>query len=269
MHLQFSNPLELTSEASAVYREALHALTDGAVPFLVGGAYALAYHAGIVRHTKDFDIFVRPEDCRRTLDVLAGAGFRTEITFSHWLAKAFHGEYFIDVIFCSGNGLCRVDDAWFAHAAPAEILGFPLRLCPPEEMIWSKAFIQERERFDGADIAHLLRSCAARLDWDRLLRRFGPNWRVLFSHLILFGFIYPDERAAVPAWVTDQLWERFREEAANSSPSDRVCQGTLLSREQYLVDIRRWGYADAREVPRGSMNRDAIAHWTAAIDTGR
>jgi hypothetical protein len=201
--------------------------------------------------------------------VLAEAGFRTEVTFPHWLAKGFQGEYFIDVIFCSGNGLCRVDDGWFANAAPAEILGVPLRLCPPEEMIWSKAFIQERERFDGADIAHLLRACAARLDWERLLHRFGPNWRVLFSHLVLFGFIYPDERAKVPAWVTEQLWQQFRKEAADGAPADRVCQGTLLSREQYLVDIRRWGYADAREAPRGSMTRDAIAHWTAAIDTGR
>lgn len=29
------------------------------------------------------------------------------------------------------------------------------------------------------------------LDWSRLARRFGQHWRVLPSHLILFGCIYP------------------------------------------------------------------------------
>jgi hypothetical protein len=29
--------------------------------------------------------------------------------------------------------------------------------------------------------------------------RFGDHWRVLFSHIILFGFVYPDKRQNVPA----------------------------------------------------------------------
>jgi hypothetical protein len=45
-------------------------------------------------------------------------------------------------------------------------------------MIWSKAFVMERERFDGADVAHLLRSMGPRLDWDRILRRFDRYWEV-------------------------------------------------------------------------------------------
>ena len=36
----------------------------------------------------------------------------------------------------------------------------PGPLIPAEEMIWSKAFIMERERYDGADVAHILRACA-------------------------------------------------------------------------------------------------------------
>ena len=70
-----------------------------------------------------------------------------------------------------------------------------VRLSPAEEMIWSKAFIQERERFDGADVMHLLREIGPSLDWPRLLMRFGDYWRVLLSHLIMFGFVYPDKRA--------------------------------------------------------------------------
>ena len=73
----------------------------------------------------------------------------------------------------------------------------------------------ERERYDGADVAHLLRAHGDRLDWPRLLRRFGPHWRVLLSHLVLFGFIYPGERALVPAWVMD---------AAARAPAPRDAQ---------------------------------------------
>ena len=34
-------------------------------------------------------------------------------------------------------------------------LGAEVLLCPVEEILWSKGYIQERERYDGADIAHL------------------------------------------------------------------------------------------------------------------
>jgi hypothetical protein len=160
-----------------------------------------------------------------------------------------------------------VDDEWFAHAVSAEVLGMPLKLSPPEEMIWSKAFVQERERYDGADIAHVLRTQAEHLDWERLLRRFGDKWHVLLSHLTLFGFIYPSERGKIPAWVMEELIGRLQNDLRTPAPAKRVCQGTLLSREQYLVDVERWGYADARLRPRGNLTRQDIDHWTAAIDS--
>ena len=44
-----------------------------------------------------------------------------------------------------------------------------------------------------------------------------------------------------------------------------VCRGTLLSREQYLVDVERLGYADARVTPRGNISPEHAAHWTRSI----
>jgi hypothetical protein len=249
------------------YCQALRTLREAKVPFLVGGAYAFERYTGIARHTKDFDIFLRPEHLDRAMDVFSAAGYHTELSFPHWLGKAFCSGDFIDVIFSSGNGLARVDDEWFEHAVEAEVLGMPLRLSPPEEMIWSKAFILERERYDGADVAHVLRAQAEHLDWERLLRRFGANWRVLLSHLTLFGFIYPCERDKIPASVMEDLLGRLQAELGAPSAAERVCQGTLVSREQYLVDVERWGYADARLQPRGNMTRQDVDHWTAAIDS--
>jgi YHS domain-containing protein len=248
------------------YETALIALTEARLPFLVGGAYALAHYTGIVRHTKDLDIFVRPADCKRALQVLAEAGYRTEWTSPHWIAKAFYGEDFIDIIFSSGNGLVTVDDAWFACAVEAEVLGRTVKVCPPEETLWSKAYVMERERYDGADIAHLLRAQGAQMDWPRLLRRFGPHWQVLLSHLILFGFIYPSERTQVPAWVWRELLGCVRRELRSPPPQERICQGTLLSKVQYLIDIESWGYVDARLSPRGVLTQEQTTQWTAFVD---
>jgi hypothetical protein len=167
------------------------------------------------------------------------------------------------VIFSSGNGIARVDDLWFEHAPKTNVLGVIVRLSPVEEMIWSKAFIQERERFDGADVLHLLRETGPSLDWPRLLMRFGDYWRVLLSHIILFGFAYPDKRQNVPPWVMEELIRRLSVSRPNLQ-SD-VCYGTLLSREQYLHDIERWKYRDGREMPEGPMTREQIEIWTNAI----
>jgi hypothetical protein len=249
------------------YRAALLALGDAGVPFLLGGAFAFASYTGITRDTKDLDVFLRERDLPAALDAFAAAGYITELAFPHWLAKAYAGDYFVDIIFNSGNGLTPVDDAWFDHATPGEVLGVPVCLMPAEELLCSKAFVQERERYDGADVAHLLRARADRLDWRRIFLRFGANWRVLLAHLVLFGFVYPGERNKVPAVVMEALTRRLQAETAlPPAPADEGrCRGTLLSREQYLVDVEQWGYSDARLQPDGPMSAEEIARWTEAI----
>ncbi|HVR95418.1 MAG TPA: hypothetical protein VMW27_02315 [Thermoanaerobaculia bacterium] len=259
------SPEELDPEIAEFYRRTMRKLEQGGVPFLVGGAYAFARYTGIVRHTKDFDLFLHARDFDRALETLAAAGYQVERNFPHWLGKAYQGDAFVDLIFSSGNGLAEVDDLWFEHSVEEVVLGVPARLCPAEEIIWSKAFIMERERFDGADVAHLLHSRAEDLDWDRLLERFGSNWRVLFTHLILFGYIYPAEAHRLPARVMDKLIDRLRDETrGGADDADRLCRGPILSRSQYLKDLERWGYRDARLVPEGNMTADEIELWTEA-----
>jgi hypothetical protein len=254
----------LTEETAAFYRAAMRALESGQVPYLVGGAYAFSRYTGIERHTKDFDIFVHRRDFDRALAALDAGGWRGEMTFPHWLGKAWHGDDFVDLIFGSGNGVAMVDDLWFEHSVESEVLGHRTRLIPAEEMIWSKAFIMERERFDGADVAHVLKARAESLDWPRLLRRFDQRWRVLLAHLVLFGFIFPGEQHRIPRDVMDGLLLRLQFDVAAPPADDRLCQGTLVSRAQYLVDVRS-GYRDARLADDVSMTAADIAHWTAAI----
>ncbi len=289
-------PAPLSPEIAAFYRHAMAVLEQAGISFLVGGAYAFARYTGIVRDTKDFDLFILPRDFDGALAALAAAGYPVERNFPHWLGKARGTDgSFVDLIFGSGNGLTAVDEGWFRHARRGEVLGVQVRLCPPEEMLWSKAFIMERERYDGADVAHLLHCCAEELDWQRLLARFGEHWRVLLSHLVLFGYIYPARPASaatakhppgaarLPAAVMATLIGRLSRETlepavdgegtagdtvdgASGVSADPLCRGTILSRAQYLSDIVTHGYLDARLPPSGTMSPEQVEQWTAAIE---
>src|SRR5436305_10712940 len=92
------------------------ALRNANVPFLIGGAYVVEVYAGVSRRTKDFDLYVRPNHVEAALKALACAGYATDLTFPHWLAKAKRGRDYVDLIFRAGNGLCEVDDSWFQRA---------------------------------------------------------------------------------------------------------------------------------------------------------
>ena len=260
------NEGDLARYTRRFYRDVLTSLDRGGVPCLVGGAFAFTRYTGIQRPTRDFDVFLRREHVGRALEVLDSAGFSTELTFPHWLAKARSDEFLVDLIFGSGNGIAPVDDGWFDHAVAEEIVGVPARLVPVEELIWSKAFVMERERYDGADVVHLLRAAGPKLDWTRLANRFGPHWRVLLMNIILFGFVYPGEPLPAPRALFEELLDRVRDELDAPTIDASICQGTLISREQYLVDLQCWGYTDARLEPRGNMTAEDVAGWTAAIE---
>jgi hypothetical protein len=242
---------------------ALRTLLAAGVPFLVGGAYAFFEFTGIYRDTKDLDLFLRQRDLASAFLPLERAGFRTETVDPVWLAKAYSGEYFVDLIFSSGNGVTVVDDGWFEHGWPGTVMGYPCLLAPPEEMVWSKAFVTERERYDGADVNHLIRACGDRMDWERLLARFGDHWEVLLSHLILYRFAFPGERSRVPAWVVHELWRRTAEQLDAGDWDQQVCRGELISRVQYQHDYQRLGYqrsADRTERAASGRPPHAVRH---------
>src|SRR5437016_7709463 len=151
------------------YRTAMELMEVGGLEYLVGAAYAFAQYTGVVRHTKDFDVFIRREDFDRASEIFESAGYKTELTFPHWIGKAFKGDDFVDLIFSAGNGVAEVDDLWFQRAVAAKVFGVDVKLIPAEEMIWSKGLIMERERFDGADVAHILNAAGETLDWHHLI----------------------------------------------------------------------------------------------------
>jgi hypothetical protein len=224
------------------YQAALDAMINSGVPFMVGGAYALRGYTGIVRETKDFDVFCRPGDYPHLLETLIRAGYEPKVTDPNWIVKAYQGDHYVDIIFDSANGSCRVDDSWLEHAPEVELLGRHVRLIPAEEMVWSKMYVADRHRFDGADVMHVMLKQGPALDWKRLLSRMDRDWELLYSYVMLFLFVYPAERDVIPNWLLEELVSRLTLQRELPAPQDRLCRGTLLSRTGYLVDIQEWGF---------------------------
>ena len=239
------------------YLHALSLMDESGARYVVGGGYAMACYTGIIRQTKDLDVFVKREDRDRVLEVFAGAGYETDLHWPHFLAKAITQDAFVDILYGSANGLCTVDDAMLAHPVREDVLGRSAPLCPVEEMIWSKAFVQSRDRFDAADIMHLIRARAESIDWKRLRNRFrNGHERVLLTHLLMFGYVYPSERQRIPFDLIEELFAAVKDEPPEKR---KVCRGTFLSNDQYLYDVVKWGYVDARMKPEGPLTFNEIA----------
>ena len=230
-----------------VYKRALRALNEHGIPYVVAGAYAIYEHTGIYRETKDLDVFVEPERTIEAARVLRNAGFTMRREQPHWLAKAFDGELFIDLIYGMGNGLALIDAGWYRHSRPAILAATPVRVAPPEELVWHRLFIHERHRHDMGDIVHLIACVGRAMDWSRLLERVAEHWPLLLAQIQIFLYVYPELEGAVPRWVIDTLLERARAEVERPRTGERVTRGALISRFSFNIDVNEWDFRDLRE----------------------
>jgi hypothetical protein len=236
---------KLDATTRAVFSSALEALKEAGVPTIVAGAFALNHHTGVWRDTKDLDIFCEPGRAREVLAVLASVGFHTYVEEKHWLGKAKRQGRLVDVIWGGGNWATYVDSHWFEHADPGRCAGVDVLFGPAEDIILSKAWVAGRERFDGADICHLILARGRRFDWPDVVARFGDHWQLLLQYLLLFRFVYPEHRDIVPVELIRDLTTRVGTpaEIADGLPF----RGPLVDRYAYLHDLRERGQTDPRE----------------------
>ncbi len=238
-----SRPPLFAPEQEQLFREVLTMLNDCAIPYVVSGAFALKQHTGICRDTKDLDVFLTADDVPRALDCLSRAGFECEIRDPVWLAKAHRNGFFVDLITGMSNGVVRVDPSWIERGSTAEIVGIKTKVLAPEELIASKLFVTRRERFDGADIAHVIYGTRGRLNWDRILALAGEHWEVVLWALILFHYVYPAHSDFVPARVWDDLLSRFRETLSHPD-AQTPFRGSLIDENMFAIDVLEWGMED-------------------------
>ena len=165
-----STPPAFTAEQRAVFTDVLNLLSAHKIPFAISGAFALHQHTGIWRDTKDLDVFLVDDQVLTALAALRAAGFETEICDPVWLCKARRGQYFVDLITGMSNAVVIVQNDWIERASHADIFGMQVKVLAAEELIASKLFVTRRERFDGADVVHVIHGTAGKLDWSRILQ---------------------------------------------------------------------------------------------------
>lgn len=253
-----STPLTLPEEQQALFREVLTLFEEAGLSYAVAGAFALRQHTGICRFTKDLDIFLSPDVAKRALVSLERRGFKCEVCDPVWLAKVHRDGYFIDLITGMSNAVITVDDSWIRHAHPANVCGVESRVLAPEELLASKLFVTRRERFDGADITHIIFASHGNLHWDRVLQLAGDHWELVLWSLMLFRYVYPAHTAYVPQSVWRDLLARFSEEVCASHPEAKF-RGSLVDDCMFAIDVDEWGFENlleqhrARRLKHGAM----------------
>ncbi len=233
----------LPPEAEALYSEVLTALNEHGLPYAIAGAFALQKYTGIWRLTKDLDLFMKKEDVPVALKHLEEKKFWCETLDPVWLAKAHRGEYFVDLISGMSNGVIVVDDSWMKRTQPAVIAGITSRIISPEDLVASKLFVIRRERFDGADIAHIIYGTKGRLDWDRVLELAGEHWEIVLWTLILFRYVYPAHTDYVPAPLWQNLLSRYMHLVQHADPRAPF-RGSLVDENIFSIDVKDWGLED-------------------------
>lgn len=230
-------------QARAFYEEALEGLKESGANFMMGGGFALYQYTGIERDMKDLDVFCKPSEYPSIMKYFASKGFETELTDVRWLAKVFDGPHYIDIIFDTVNNICTVDDTWYEHATECDFGNVRVKVLPPEELVWCKIYVQNRERYDGADVNHIFLKWGKKLDWKRLYARLDQHWHLLLAQILMFQFVYPSEfHEIIPRWLFDNLMERAREQYDLPSAVEKVCRGPIIDQTQYQVDIKTWDY---------------------------
>ncbi|HEX3822104.1 MAG TPA: nucleotidyltransferase [Candidatus Sulfotelmatobacter sp.] len=224
-----------------LFREILTFLERRKVPYAVAGAFALRAHTGICRDTKDLDLFLTAPNALAVLKLLKEEGFECEVCDPVWLFKAHRDEFFVDLITGMSNATIVVDDAWIERSIPAVIHDVPTRVLAGEELLASKLFVTRRERFDGADIAHVIYGTRGELDWQRILYLAGENWEILLWNLILFRYAYPAQTHYVPMDVWQDLLRRFEQAISRPDPSARF-RGSLIDDKMFAIDLNEWGF---------------------------
>jgi predicted nucleotidyltransferase len=233
-------------EQEELFHGVLQHLLERKVPFVISGAFALQAHTGIWRDTKDLDLFIPAKHVPGAMDSLREQGFTCEVTDPVWLAKAHSGEYFVDLITGMSNAVIVVDDSWVERGLTRTVFGLEVKVLAAEELVASKLFVTRRERFDGADIAHVFHGVQRRFDWKRMLQLVGEHWEILLWALQLFHYVYPRDVEAVPKRIWDDLLGRFRESLEHPDPKAPF-RGSLIDPMMFAIDVNEWGMENLLE----------------------
>ncbi len=144
------------------------ALRDADVPFVLGGGVAIWARGG-PETEHDLDLFVKPEDAARALEVLAEAGLRPDKPPEDWLYKAWDGDVMVDLIF-NPSGV-TIDDEFVERAPEIEVYAVRMRVLRPEDVLVTKLLAMREHELDYEDVLVIARTVREQIDWDEVRDR--------------------------------------------------------------------------------------------------
>lgn len=233
--------MKSATQAENFYRELLRLFVKNKRPFMIGGTQAFTFYTNITRPTKDADIFCTKDECSKLLQLAHAAGYQTELLDKRWIAKVHKDNFTVDIIFAEGNGLYPVSESWLKRSPQGIVYDINVRFMPVEEMIRSKMYVQEKERYDGADVVTLMLKCYENLDWVYLFEKIESDWQLFYSFVLLFGFVFPSDISKIPEWVYEKLQQKLHSLLLSPSLEKKTTRGLMLS-SAYKFAIEHDGY---------------------------
>ena len=225
----------MPDEQWEVYRSVIRRARSRGIQFGLGGAFGYATYTGDWRNTKDLDLFVIPENRDAMIDVLLAEGLEDYYEQARydrrWIYRGYRADTIVDIIWAMANQRANVDQRWFDAARTVELRGETLLVIAPEELLWQKLYILQRDRCDWPDVLNLIYALGPLLDWEHLLGRLEHDRPLLASMLSLYGWLCPARAQSLPEW----LWERLRTPAAADEDAPEVNAHRVC-----LLDNRPW-----------------------------
>lgn len=226
---------EIPESQWSIYRRVLEEARAAGIPVALGGAFALAAYSGDLRNTKDFDLYILPEDRHAMIEAMTRAGladYHELVPYDRaWIYRAVQGESVVDAIWAMANLRTLVDEDWLTLGPELEIRGERVRPIPAEELIWSKLYVLQRDRCDWPDVLNLIDALAPQLDWKRLIARMGSDLPLLAAALSVFAWLAPARAAQIP----QEVWG-----AVGTRPPEPAPERHLARARADLLDSRPW-----------------------------
>ncbi len=226
-------PERFPPEQWSLYKKVILEAQNRGLRFAVGGGLAAMAYAGQWRNTKDIDLYILPRErddmIRVVTDLGLGDYYEKQSYDRKWIYRSYREDTIVDLIWAMANQRAVVDENWL-EGPEVEVDGERFRLIAPEEALWSKVYVMQRERCDWPDALNLLFGTGPELDWRRVLDRIEDDAPLLRGLLTVFGWVCPDGARELPSWVWDEL---------------QVCRpeeddGETTARRAPLLDSRPW-----------------------------
>ncbi|WP_280225843.1 nucleotidyltransferase family protein [Nocardia farcinica] len=144
---------------------AVNALSESDVRFAVAGGCAV-YARGGPASDHDVDLFVKPEDASRAVQVLTRAGLRGCDPAEDWLKKVYDRDTLIDIIYRPN---CRdVTDELLDRAETMRIGPAVAPVVSATDLMVDKLLVFDAHRLDLSPLLHITRDLREQVDWPQV-----------------------------------------------------------------------------------------------------